>query len=92
VSLRIRRLFRSTAQEQEQVRVRVQVRVQVRVLAPVPVRPEQALRRALEQPPCLGLIRTLSRHRPPWRELPVRAPRRLAPKLWQALPCWSCRR
>jgi hypothetical protein len=90
VSLRIRRLIRSTARGQEREREQVQVLVPEPV--PVPVPPEQALRRALEQPPCLGLIRTLSRHRPPWRELPVRAPRRLAPKLWQALPCWSCRR
>jgi hypothetical protein len=70
VSLRIRRLFRSTARGQEQE----QVRVQVRVLAPEPVRPEQALRRALEQPPCRSLMRTLNRHRPPVREWPQREP------------------
>ena len=70
VSLRIRRLFRSTARGQELVQARV------RVLAPepVPVRPEQALRRALEQPPCRGLMRTLNRHRPPVRERPQREP------------------
>jgi hypothetical protein len=70
VSLRIRRLFRSTARGQEREREQVQVLVP----EPVPVPPEQALRRALEQPPCRSLMRTLNRHRPPVREWPQREP------------------